>query len=164
MAGDGELRFAEGEYSSIGYVSDLYELLRAIDEVMPKDATLYVEGASIVREIKDFLGSHRAGSPREIARNTIWPKPKTFHLPLEATNLSELRALAEHHAEPEVCDHLVVYCDDKVLLWAHDAGYGYVDVGSSVRAETVERLRIALGAALTKRKPRGFLGRLFSRT
>jgi hypothetical protein len=27
----------------IGYVTDLYRLLRAIDEAMPKDAVLYLE-------------------------------------------------------------------------------------------------------------------------
>lgn len=164
MDRDTKLRyFGEGESVSIGYVSDPYELLRAIDETMPKDATLYVEGTSIVREIKDFLVSRQTESPREIESGTTWPKPKTFHLPLEGTNLAELRALADHQAGPEVCDTLVVYRDDEVLLWAHDAGYGYVDVAPSVPAETTERLRVALGAALTKRKPAGLLGRLFSR-
>ena len=143
-----ELQLSEADSVSIGYVSDPYALLRAIDEAMPKDAILYVEGNSIVREIKDFLTSRQAGTPREIERGTTWPKPKTFHMLLEGTNLAELRALAEHHAAPEICDHLVVYRGDQVLLAAYDAGDNVVDVTKSLSQETVECLCEALGLAL----------------
>ena len=163
MTREMELQLSEADSVSIGYVSDPYALLRAIDEAMPKDAILYVEGNSIVREIKDFLTSRQAGTPREIERGTTWPKPKTFHMLLEGTNLAELRALAEHHAAPEICDHLVVYRGDQVLLAAYDAGDNVVDVTKSLSQETVECLCEALGTALTERKPHGFLGRFFLR-
>jgi hypothetical protein len=155
--------FGDGESVRIGYVSDLYELLRAIDETMPKEATLYIEGKSIVREIKELLTFHQAISPHEIESGTTRSKPLAFHMPLAEANLAELRQLAEHHAEPEVCDTIVVYQAHEVLLWAHDAGYGYVEVARSLPEETAERFRATLGTALTERKPPGLLGRLFSR-
>jgi hypothetical protein len=154
--------FNDDESIRIGYVSSLRELLRAIDETMPKDAVFYVEGTSIVREIRDYLISHQTRSPHEIESGSKWPKPKAFHMSLEGKNLTGLRELARHHAEPEVCDTIVVYQAHEVLLWAHDAGYGYVEVARSLPEELVERFRATLGEALTIGKP-SLLSRLFSR-
>jgi hypothetical protein len=146
MADEG-LHFLDSESVTIGYVTDLYALLRALDETMPPDAILYVEGTSFAPEIKAFLSSRHA-PPRKIAPGTIYPRPKTFHLPLTGTNLADLRALAERHAEPEVADHLAVYRGDELLLSAYDAGDGEVQIARSLPAPTVERLRLALGEAL----------------
>ena len=73
---------------------------------------------------------------------------RIIHFSLAARGLAELRELAEHHAEPEVADHLVVYRGSRVLLWAHDAGSGYVEVSDSLPEETIQRFREALGPAL----------------
>ncbi|MBA2372396.1 MAG: hypothetical protein H0V71_12235 [Chloroflexi bacterium] len=134
----------------VGYVSDLYELLHAIDETMPTNSILYLEGTSIVQEVKDFLSAHQAAESREVEPNTRWPRPHTFHLPLEGTNLTELRQIADRYAEPEICDHLVVYRGDAVLLWAHDAGYGYVSVSRSLPDEITTPFQDVLGAALRR--------------
>ncbi|HEX9198148.1 MAG TPA: hypothetical protein VF865_01205, partial [Acidobacteriaceae bacterium] len=83
---------------------------------------------------------------------TLWPKPKVFHIPLTGDNLADFRNLAENHAEPEVADHLVVYRGNDVLLWAHDAGYGYVYVARDLSKSIVEAVRDALGDAI--RSPR----------
>jgi len=66
----------------VGYVSDFYALLRAIDEAFPKEAVLYVEGTSIAPEISAFLRAHEATERRAVAPNTWFPKPSVFHLPL----------------------------------------------------------------------------------
>lgn len=134
----------------IGYVTDLYKLLRAIDEAMPKDAVLYLEGSAIAPDVASFLESRPAQDRREIKANTLWPKPKVFHMPLTGDNLAEVRKLAEKHAEPEVADHVVVYRGEEVLLWAHDAGYGYVRVARDVSESIVQALRDALGDAIRK--------------
>jgi hypothetical protein len=142
------LRFRDGESVALGYVTDLYVLLRAIDETMPKDGTLYIEGTSIAAEIKSFLSSRAAPEPRTVAPGTLWREPETFHLPLQGTNLTELRALAEHHAEPEVADHLAVYRGDELLLTAHDAGDGEVYISRALPTRTVQELLGRLGDAL----------------
>jgi hypothetical protein len=74
--------------------------------------------------------SLRAADRREIKANTLWPKPRVFHIPLTGDNLAQFRNRAGNHAEPEAADHLVVYRGEDVLLWAHDAGHGYVSVGA----------------------------------
>lgn len=142
------LILSEADAIEIGYVTDLYALLRAIDEAMPKDAVLYVEGVTIAADVASFLESRAAGDKRHIKPNTPWPKPKVFHLPLTGDNLADFRNLAEKHAEPEVADHLVVYRGDDVLMWAHDAGSGYVDVARDLSQSTVAAFRAALGDAI----------------
>jgi hypothetical protein len=132
----------------IGYVTDLYKLLRAIDLAMPKDAVLYVEATAIAPDVASFLETRTAQDRREITPNTLWPKPKVFHIPLTGDNIAEFRDLAEKHAEPEVADHLVVYRGEDVLLWAHDAGGGYVDVSRDLSESIVAAFRDALGDAI----------------
>jgi hypothetical protein len=142
----------EADAREIGYVTDLYKLLRAIDEAMPKDAVLYLEGTAIASDVASFLNSRDARDRREIKAHTLWPKPQVFHIPLAGDNLAEFRNLAENHAEPEVADHLVVYRGEDVLLWAHDAGHGYVCVAHDLSESIVAALRDALRDAI--RSPR----------
>ena len=144
------LILSEADAIEIGYVTDLYTLLRAIDEAMPKDAVLYVEGTAIAADVASFLESRTARDKRRIKPNTLWPKPKVFHLPLTGDNLADFRNLAEKHAEPEVADHLVVYRGDDVRMWAHDAGSGYVDVARDLSESTVAAFRGALGDAISR--------------
>jgi hypothetical protein len=145
---DEPLCLSEAESVIVGYVSDFYALLRAIEETMPKDAVLCLEGTTPASDVVAFLEQRAAPAPARIDPNTLWPKPKFFHISLAGTNLTDLRAVADHHAEPEIANHLVVYRAGQVLLWAHDAGSGYVALASSLGEQTIERLREALGDAL----------------
>jgi hypothetical protein len=139
------LRFDEDESLRLGRVHDFYALLRAIDEAMPRDATLYVEGTSIAPEVKDFLASREAREVHGIAPGTLHPKPEAFHLALGGSNLAELRSIAERHAEPEVADHFAVYRGNELLLTAYDAGNDDVYVARSLSGQTVQALQRALG-------------------
>jgi hypothetical protein len=139
------LRFSDGESVTLGRVGDFYALLRAIDEVMPRDAILYVEGTSIASEVKDFLASRRALATYPIEPGTLYPKPAAYHLPLADPNLTDLRSIAERHAEPEVADHLAVYRGNELLLTAYDSGNGEVYVARSLPTERLQALRSALG-------------------
>jgi hypothetical protein len=143
------LRFEDERFVALGYVRGLHELLRAIDEAMPEDAVLYLEGKP-ARDVKEFLNTRSVSAPIEVERGTVWPKQEVFHLPLVGTNLAELRQLADQHAGPEICYHLVVYREDEALLWAHDAGAGYVLVSKALSAETTSHLERLLASALRK--------------
>jgi hypothetical protein len=147
---DGPMGLNERDEMRVGYVDDFYELLRAIDEAMPKGAVLYVEGSSIARDVAAFLDGHKAPDPRRIVAGTKWPKARVFHLPLSGTNLTELRKIAESHAEPEVADHLVVYRDEQVLLSAYDAGSNDIYLWRALPAETITAFQYALGDALQR--------------
>jgi hypothetical protein len=145
------LRFPEDDdVVELGYARDLYLLLQAIDETMPGDAVLYIEGTSIDAAIRDFLERRSVQEPPLIETGTLWPRPGTFHLPLSASYLADLRSMAASLAEPEIADHLVVYRGVDVLLWAHDAGGGYIRLARSLPQDVVDRFREILGTSLRR--------------
>jgi hypothetical protein len=55
-----------------------------------------------------------------------------------------LRQLATRRAEPEICDHLVVYRGEEILALAHDAGRGDLLVARALSPSVVERMRTIL--------------------
>jgi hypothetical protein len=131
----------------LGSATDFHILLRAIDETMPDDATLYLEGAATAPVIARFLCAHQAAEPGELAAD---PAGGTVahHLPLADENLARLRLLAEDCVASEVALHVVVYRGEEVLLWARDAGCGSLLLARSLPEDTMERVRLALGATL----------------
>jgi hypothetical protein len=129
----------------IGYVDDFFVLLHAIDELLPKDAVLYLEGTAIAPDVAEWLRQREILDPPPVARGTLWPEPTVFHIPL--SDVGGLRALAELHAEPEIADHLVVYRGNEVVLWAHDAGDGYVQLSPTLEPAVLERFRAELGSS-----------------
>jgi hypothetical protein len=142
------LTLAQADELPVGCVSDLRALLRAIDESMPRDAVLVLEGTSVAPDVVAFLEPKQPPNPPTIAPNTVGPGNQFFHLPLTGTNLSDLRMLAERHAAPEIADHLVVYRDRQLLLWAGDVGDGYVSLSRQLPEATVRAFRQTLEDAL----------------
>ncbi len=141
----------------IGYATDFHILLRAIDEVMPTDAVLALDGHATAPEISAWLHAREPADVPAMAPNSHG-KTEVFHLPLADGNLRELRLLAEDFPSPEIAFHLAVYRDRDVLLWAHDAGDGTVLLAQTLPDETIERFREALGDSLRQPKRYGFLG------
>lgn len=129
----------------LGRALDFHILLRAIDQAMPTDATLALEGDTAAPAIREFLLAHQAPDPRELVPNSDG-EVVLFHLLLG--NLGKLRILAEDCGSFEIAFHLMVYRGDEVLLWAHDAGDGSLLVAQSLPPGTVGRLREALGPTL----------------
>jgi len=98
--------------------SAFFEGLAAL---VPSGSILYLEGTSFCQEVLDFLTNASIEPAIKIAVGTLWPKPKVFHIPATSENLKAIAAFLEQHAQPEVCDHVHVYSEGKVLLWWHDA-------------------------------------------
>lgn len=135
----------EADAVNVGHVGDLCALLRAIDEAMPPGSILYVEGTSVAPDVREFLAARQTDDRVEVSKGTAWPKPAKYHLPLVGDNLRRLRALAERHADPEICDHLVVYKSGRVLLTAYDAGADDVWLRRDLPEDTLRRFREVLG-------------------
>jgi hypothetical protein len=110
----GGIGIPEEDGVNLGFARDLQRLLLAIDEAMPPGAILYLEGATIAHDVRRLLAERAIEARVQPRRGIILPQSSRFHLPLESGNLSDLRRLADRHAEPEVCDHLVVYADGTV--------------------------------------------------
>jgi hypothetical protein len=85
----------------------------------PGATALFVEGDPVA-DVDAFLRSAVEPGPYLPKPGTIWPKPKLYRLPFNATTLAGLAALAANHAEPEICYSLHVYASDRPLLqWWH---------------------------------------------
>jgi hypothetical protein len=139
------LDLREEDAIDVGYATSFHVLLRAIEASMPDDAILYLEGEATAPAVAAFLREHAAAEPRELVANST-RSTAVFHLPLADGNLGRLRLLAEDFIASEVASHLVVYRGDEVLLWAHQAGSGSVQLARSLPPAASERFRSALGS------------------
>lgn len=113
--------------------------LASLGEVFAAATTLYVEGTSIAPDVRNRLTAASEPGPYLPARQTLWPRSERLRCRFDATLLGELAQLAEHQAEPELCDHLFVYAGDLPLLEYPDAFLrgSTVYVASSVAEDTL---------------------------
>jgi hypothetical protein len=98
-------------------------VLRELAGLLPPGLTLYLEGTSIAAVVQAFLARRADPHPASVERGVIWPRPKVFHMPLTVENLAGLVELMEHHAEPEIADHLHVYVGTVAYLIWYDAWF-----------------------------------------
>ena len=95
--------------------------IRKLTEIMPPGAILYLESTSSPSHITRILDKIECEPQAQVARGTIWPKPRCFHIPMTEKNLNAISELLENNAQPEVCDHFHIYAENMILLEWHDA-------------------------------------------
>ena len=100
---------------------DRSAFFEGLGALLPSWSILYFEGTFFCQEVLDFLKSASVEPAVQIAVGTLWPKPKVFHIPATSENLRAISGLLQRHAQPEVCDHVHVYSQGKILLEWHDA-------------------------------------------
>lgn len=96
----------------------------ALPEILPLPVTLYFEGTTFASDVRALLASNAVEPSLQVPPGTIWPKPSVFHVLGTEQFLFQLVALADNHAESEVCDHLHAYKDGRGLLQWYDAFSG----------------------------------------
>lgn len=139
------------EVWEVGPTRDAAAFIRALPELLPEGTLLYLEGRPTSREAAAFLEAHRVAPQTEVGRGTIWPKPRTFHLPMSRDTVAALADLFESHASPEICDHFHAYRETRVLLCWYDAFYDDpVLVRGDVSEEAVRRFCHRLGVTYAR--------------
>ena len=129
---------------------DLQAFVAHLDILFPEGSALYLEGSSIAEDIREFAESRKPEKVADIRPSTGPGVILSFcppsirrtrliclHMMLTRTNLDGLVSLIEHHADPEVCDHLHVYNDDVMLLEGYDWGYGQLYVTGEIPEDKV---------------------------
>ena len=96
-------------------------LLSALDILLPPGCVLYCEGGSPTGSLLNFLRQHSIPEQVHVARGTIWPKPRAFHVPASQATLSALSDLMRERTHAELAIHFHIYRDKIVLLEWHDA-------------------------------------------
>jgi hypothetical protein len=112
-----------GECWEVSATRDSAAFVRHLPDLLPERTVLYLEGGSASEGIQTFLEPRGAPQPSQVARGTVWPRPRIYHLPMTGQNVAGLAALFETHAAPEICIHFHAYRGDELLLQWHDAFY-----------------------------------------
>lgn len=148
--------FKRADVISLGRVRRLDTLLEALEDGMPPDAVVYVEGVGFADDVRAALAalpSIPTDEQRTDLRGTLVPVPMSFHLPLASGVLRILRELEKRHASPEVCTHLAVYRGEEILALAHDATGDALLVGRTVAPDAVERMRSIVARETAEARP-----------
>lgn len=127
----------------------LPSILRGLSIIAPQDGRVYLEEPQdkAVRECLRPLSDPVPGVG--IARGALRVKEESsFHIPSTPENLEVLVQLAETHASPEVCMHLVLYYRDGILLEAYDVPTGAISISKSVARQQVQEFCTTSGGKL----------------
>ena len=112
------------------------KFFESLSMLLPQDSILYFEGISIAPDVAQLFSAHRAQNAVEVARDTIFPVPDTYHVCFTATVIAGLiELMARHHQQEEMFDHVKAYRGDKLLLSFHDAFSGWFRISQHVSAE-----------------------------
>ena len=110
-------------------------------------ATLYMEGGSHSDEVASFVAAHAIPAEERVARGTIWPRQKVNQLPATPEIFAGLSRLADHHATPEICDHLVVYRESLVLVDWYDVFDREVYASSTISEQAIAEFAALVGGS-----------------
>ena len=99
--------------------------IRALAQVMPPDSIIYLEGTCTSPRIYRILEAMECEPRDQLAAGIIVPKPRCFHITMTEEHLDTIAGLFEKYGHVEICQHLHVYSDHKVLLEWHDAFCDY---------------------------------------
>ena len=128
----------EETHVNLGHVTDVVPLLGALSRL---GATLFLEGTAIADDVLAALAAHKTTATRTDLSGTVWPDPISHHFTLTGRLVDVLRELADRSAQPELCDHLVVYRGNLIMLAAYDAGADDVWVSRDLPQATIDQLR-----------------------
>jgi hypothetical protein len=106
--------------------SDASLFFRKIKHYIPEHCIIYLEGTSIRDEVSSYYASNKASNATKVDMGTIWPKPSSYQIPANSEIFDKLVYFLDNYAEPEVCDHLIIYCNSKVLVSGYDFMYPVV--------------------------------------
>ena len=99
--------------------ADFCEFLRELPNFVPENSILAVEGGG-APDIETYLQERPAEYENETDQGFWKLRPKTFYTPITTENLRGLADLSERHNELEVCGHLRVYSNNRIVLSWHD--------------------------------------------
>ena len=99
---------------------DAARFLRGLPVLFPDGAIVYFEGTT-ERPFAAWLSAHAVTPGLKIGAGTIWPRPDTYHVPLEAALLNEASSVVEREGISLPSIHVHVHDGTRVLLEWHDA-------------------------------------------
>jgi hypothetical protein len=122
---------------------DFSEFLQHLPAFAPGGSILCLEGVT-APDLEAYLLERPAAYENKTNQGFLGLQPKIFYMTITEEDLRGFAALTERYAEPEVCAHLRVYRDDRIILsWQDlpsDPIYVAKEFGEVVLKEFCERL------------------------
>jgi hypothetical protein len=118
---------------------------RTITHTFPEATTAYFEGTSIEADVVALFQRLSELGKYLPKPQTIWPASSQFRCRFNTTLCSELVALANRHAEPELFDHFFLYSDDEPILEWPDAFHNCIWISYAISQQRVAQFANALG-------------------
>ncbi len=131
---------------------DSSQFFRLLPVHFPDATSLYAEGTAIEPDVKALFKSFAEEGAFLPGAQTIWPESVKFRCRFEAELCGQLALAAEHHAEPELLDHIFLYSGDDVLLQWPDAFAHEMYLPSSLIEDRVSQFAYSLGLPYVMRK------------
>lgn len=114
--------------------------LRALVDILPEGAVLYLEGDSPIGELKSFLEEKSIIKQTHKAYGIFQPRQAVFHIPAMPENLLELAAIIENSTNCMKIKHLRVYKDRQILIQGDHYGWKPIFISKQVPEERIECL------------------------
>ena len=124
---------------------DSSQFFRLLLSHFPDATTLYAEGTSIEPDVHALFKASAEEGAYLPGAQTIWPESVRFRCRFGAELCEQLARIAEHHAEPELFDHLFLYAGNDALFEWPDAFCNEMSIPSSLEEERVAKFAQSLG-------------------
>ena len=137
-------------------VNDPAKFFPALLEIAPKDSILYMEGTSISRPIQFVLNEIQVEPIIQVQGGTTWPRPKIFHVPFNQNSVERLVPVVENCNGFDVCDHLHLYRNNRMLLQWFDAWDDPIGLSVDCSEAQVKRFCEMAGGTFKRFDPNEF--------
>ena len=105
----------------IAGLKDSVSFFRHLERLIPVGSVLYFEGCDIVPNVVSFYEANKASNTVCVVRDTIFPIPETFHVPMRPDVIEGIVGILGHHHLEACFNHVKAYRDGNLLFAFHDA-------------------------------------------
>ena len=121
--------------------------LQALPSAFPETTVVFLEGSSIAADIVQIFEQHIDAGSYLPEPQTLWSTGtiKRFRCRFTSSFFEALASASQHHAEPELFDHLFLYTDRQAVLEWPDAFANCMWIAHSVSEARVSAFATKLG-------------------
>ena len=121
--------------------------LQALPSAFPETTAVFLEGSSIAADIVQIFEQHIDAGSYLPEPQTLWSRVRSSGSVCRFTSslFEALASASQHHAEPELFDHIFLYADRQAVLEWPDAFANCMWIGHSVSETRVSAFATKLG-------------------
>lgn len=123
---------------------DSSKFFKALANYFQDATTLFIEGDSIANEVMNLYKENIEKGDYLPRSGTTFPRSIKIRCKYSVEFMNELACIADKHAEPELCDHLHLYKNNKPLIEWMDAFLDSILVSQEIPKETIDRFSAAI--------------------